>query len=176
MSCGLRVAVVLVQFPFYVLSVFCFCFVFILFLFFFACSQAPSTVRILALCKSCACLPHTPNSCPAKRINGADNGRATWRLWEMSKENGRGRSGVSRVYSGKIPSINKSAAKFLSTRVAVDNAALSIFPHFSQPAAPSFPSLPFPVFRFPSLQAFPDSCWLCNIIALFLLTHAAVRE
>lgn len=90
------------------------------------------------------------------------------------KRMGKGECGEGHVYSGKIPSINKSAAKFLSTRVAVDNAALpfSHFPRFHPfPSARSFPSFPFPV-----LQVFPDSCWLCNIIALFLLTHAAVKK
>lgn len=121
---------------------------FFVFIFIFCMAQASSTVRILALCKSFA-LPRpapppslrTPYSCPAKRINGADNGRGTWRLWEMStwrgesmQEGGRGK-GQRLVYSGKIPSINKSAAKFLSTRVAVDNAPLALLLPISSTSA-----------------------------------------
>lgn len=122
---------------------------FFVFIFIFCMAQASSTVRILALCKSFS-LPRpapppslrTPYSCPAKRINGADNGRGTWRLWEMSTgrgvEHARGREGGKGqrlVYSGKIPSINKSAAKFLSTRVAVDNAALALLLPISSTSA-----------------------------------------
>lgn len=70
-----------------VLFSFCFFFCFYSYFVFFCMAQASSTVRILALWKSFALprpLLRTPYSCPAKRINGADNGRGTWRLWEMS--------------------------------------------------------------------------------------------
>lgn len=41
---------------------------------------------------------------------------------------------------------------------------------------PLLPSFPLSVSRFPFLWSFSDSCWLCNIIALFLLTHATVKR
>lgn len=46
-----------------------------------------------------------------------------------------GGKGQRLVYSGRIPSINKSAAKFLSTRVAVDNAPLALLLPISSTSA-----------------------------------------
>lgn len=122
-------------------------------------AQASSTVRILALCKSFA-LPRptpppslrTPYSCPAKRINGADNGRGTWRLWEMSTwrggEHARGRE-------GERGSASSTVVKFHLSTNQLPNSCRRVLPltmlrslSYSR-FPPLLPSFPFPAFRFP---------------------------
>jgi len=84
---------------------------------------------------------------------------------------GKGRGG----YSGKIRSINKSAAKFLLTRVAVDSAAFRI-PNLSSqifPVPVSHSSFPIPAGYAISSLCAPSTVALAPHK---LLTHAAVKK
>lgn len=74
--------------------------------------------------------------------------------------------------SGKIPSINKSAAKFLLTRVAVDNG-VSRFP------LPDFPVLQLPIpagYAISSLRSSLSHCAALCPVSHKLLTHAAGKK
>lgn len=134
---------------------------FFVFIFIFCMVQASSTVRILALCKSFA-LPRpaqspslrSPYSCPAKRINGADNGRGTWRLWEMSTgrggEHARGREGRGRERG----SASSTVVKFHLSTNQLPNSCRRVLPltmlrslSYSR-FPPLLPSFPFPASRF----------------------------
>lgn len=69
---------------------------------------------------------------PVKRVNGDDNA-------ENAGGGGCGRLGAL----VEIPSINKSAAKFLFTRVAIDNVSSGSLGQYASPlVSPSFPGLP----------------------------------
>lgn len=127
-------------------------------------AQASSTVRILALCKSFALLRpapppslRTPYSCPAKRINGADNGRGTWRLWEMSTRRG-GEHASGR--EGERGSASSTVVKFHLSTNQLPNSCRRVLPltmlrslSYSR-FPPLLPSFPFPAFPFPVFVEF----------------------
>lgn len=140
---------------------------FFVFIFIFCMAQASSTFRILALCKSFA-LPRpapppsrrTPYSCPAKRINGADNGRGTWRLWEMSTWRGGGLAYRRVGREGERGSASSTVVKFHLSTNQLPNSCRRVLPltmlrslSYSR-FPPLLPSFPFPVSRFPVFVEF----------------------